>query len=489
MPKKKKTADSFSPVLFPAFIEKEFKDRNLGFLSHGNQIMTERGESFVIDSFSTLLLTCFNHDLLVFTDELATFPWLGQVIAMGDKPFCSEQGDVLGIRLRGAKNTSRWIASATAWGHAEYQEEALAKGLSLAEATLSWLAMMRKAYIAGGVGTSPSPGAWGMAMFRQTFKELHGEDWKAKRHRRPPGSYAEKIRYESSGARSEVLQLDVRYDLAYEIDRKNAYGAALSEAQPTGKTYRVRGDAVQFYPFYFVECEVTVHEELPLGVFPLRQGEGRNRHPVFPTAAGTYRTWLWNREVDVSRRDGLTVVIVAGFGWTEATFDFQPFVEKVAELRDSAPKELQPLLKTALVAFTGRLGMPEERYVLVSGNDRAEEDRALGFDGVVYDWWIHQEFNAMPQSMPHIFSHILMLCRLSLYEKAKWSNEQGLNVIATNTDAVLCERTDASIPAKGKPVNTGDWTALELHHVVVPANRHLISDEKVTRPGIPKKYR
>lgn len=148
---------------------------------------------------------------------------------------------------------------------------------------------------------------------------------------------------------------------------------------------------------------------------------------------------------------------------------------------------MQPLLKLALVAFTGRLGMPEERYVLVSGENYQEGDRCIASAGIAYDWWIHQEFNAYPQSMPHIFSHTLMLCRLSLYEKTKYMMEQEMNVIATNTDAVITQKRDDTLPLKGEHVETGEWTALELHEVIVKANRHLNSLEKNVNPGIPKK--
>ena len=468
------------PVLYPKYIEKEFKTRVLAFYD-ADVITLENQDIHKIFDFSTLLCTTFEHQLLTFTRSIPTFPYLEQVIAAGFKPFCSEEGTPLGIRLKGARNTSRWIASATAWGFEDYLE---AFHGSYQEAIVSWLALMREAYTLGNVGTQPSPGSWGQAMFRQSFKEQYGESWRVHRHRRPPGSYAEKIRYESSGARSEVLQLNVAFDIAYENDRKNSYGASLAEAQPTGKTYRIFSD-VSDYSFYFVECEVTIHAQLALGVFPVRVSTGRVRHPVFPTQPGIYRCWLWHREITLCREEGLHVRIIGGFAWREATYDFQPFVEKLSQLRDSAPDPIKPLIKLALVATVGRLGMPEEQYTLVPWDSREVGDRAVAEAGIAYDWWIHQEHNSYPQSMPHIFSHVLMLTRLALYQMAKRCMQEELNVIATNTDAVITEKKPA-IPLKGEQVETGDWTALELHHVKVTANRHLDSDEKSVHPGIPR---
>lgn len=477
------------PVLFPKYIEREFKSRTLGFL-HEKIIMTEYQHVYEIPDFQTMLGIVFNHNLLTFTGNIPTFPYLSEVIAMGDKPFCSEDGTPLGIRLKGSRNTSRWVASAKAWGITDYLDNWLETHpeTGYRQAVQTWLALMRRAYDTGGVGTPPSPGAWGMAMFRQSFKQQYGEDWHVKRHRRPPGAYAERIRYESSGARSEVLQINVKFPVAYENDAKNAYGAALRQAQPTGKCYKVKGDRVgEFYPFYFVECEVTIHAQLRLGVFPVRMSAGRERHPVFPTRPGVYRAWLWHREIALCREEGLTVQILEGFGWCEATYDFAPVVEKISQLRDSAPSDVKPLLKLALVALVGRLGMPEERYVIVPAREKADGDRCIAHAGIAYDWWIHQEFDSYPQSMPHIFSHTLMICRLNLYTMAKYLMEQEMNIIATNTDAVITEKRLESIPDKGTHVETGEWTALELHEVIVKANRHLNSLEKNVNPGIPKK--
>jgi hypothetical protein len=52
---------------------------------------------------------------------------------------------------------------------------------------------------------------------------------------------------------------------------------------------------------------------------------------------------------------------------------------------------------------------------------------------------------------------------------------------------VITERRLETVPTKGTLVETGEWTAMLLHNVRVPANRHLLSDEKIVRPGVPKK--
>ncbi len=464
--------DGGAPILYPAYIEEQFRERNLAYYAD-NSITTEQGIVYTIPDFSTLLTTIFEHNLLTFMLQLPTFPYIEQVIQYGGKVLCSEDGKPLGIRIKGGKNTARWIVSASGWGCDRLSVE--------------WLQLLRQVYQTAQVGTPATPGALGQAMFRQSFKQSHGDNWRQHRHRRPSGPIANKIREESSGARSEVFQLGVVFDVAYENDQHNGYGAALAAPQPTGKTFSITGKVAQNYPFYFVKCEVMIHHDMVIGPFPVRVGDKRNRHPVFPCDRGVYVTWLWNREIETTRREGCSVKIISGFAWREATYDFAPFVEAVAQLRDTAPHEVRPFLKLALVAAVGRLGMPSERYSLVAGRDRIVGDTPVCDAGIAYDWWIHQEHDSYPQSMPHMFSHTLMLCRLSLFEMAKRCMQQELNVIATNTDAVITEKRDATLQVKGEHVETGEWTALELHNVIVKANRHLDSDEKSVHPGVPKK--
>lgn len=459
-----------TPILYPAYIEKQYRERTLCYF-FDYQLVTERGDIHTITEFSTFLWIIFELNLLVFMLHLASFPWIDEVIRLGDKINTSKNGKFLSIRIRGARNTTRMIVNGAGWGAEELSVE--------------WLQKLRSVYERAGVGTPGSPGSVGQALFRKCFKEQYGEEtWIDHRHRRPPDPYCEVMREQASGARSEVFQLNVAFTRAYENDQHNGYGFALSQSQPTGKCYRVSGKGVLYCKIYFVECIVTIHEQLELGCFPVRVGEGDNRRPIFPTHPGTYETWLWNLEIEDCRKIGITVVLKWGFGWKETTQDFRPFVETVARLRNEAPEEIKGYFKLILVSAIGQLGMPSERHFLVSGDDRQDGDRCLADAGIAYDWWIHTEPDVYPQSMPHIFYHTLMLCRRELYEMALRCIHEELNVIALNTDAVFTE-IKPDIPEKGTPVHTGDWTALALHNMRIPANRQLISDEKIR--GVPKK--
>src|SRR6185312_11928884 len=111
-----------------------------------------------------------------------------------------------------------------------------------------------------------------------------------------------------------------------------------------------------------------------------------------------------------------------------------------------------------------------------------------GSEGLAYDWFVRSERDYRPATMPHWFNYTLMQCRLSLTKMAKYWAEREM-LVATNTDAVLLkpEADVSEYPDKGSPMPVGAWGKRTLHNVTVPAKRHLISDEKVTRPGAPKK--
>lgn len=472
------------PILYPAYIERQFKQRILAFFDNRDSLITEQGTIHNnVDNYDKFVDMIFSHNLLTFSLSLPDFPWLDAVVGSGNKPPASSKGEIRGIKIKGARNTTRWVACSSSWGYDGWRE--VQPDQWEPYPPLEWLRLMREVFDYAGVGPRMSPGSWGQAMFRRTFQDLYGHDWREHRHRRPSEPHIQWMKQEGSGARSEVFHLKTAFDIGYENDQHNAYGHALAQPQPTGKEYRMGASSSDRYVFYFVECEVIIPRDLPFGVFPVRVGEKSNRYPTFPKEAGRYITCLWKEEVELAREVGCTVTLKTGIGWKEATYDYAPLVEYIARLRDTAPKHLQPYLKLGLVAFTGSLNQPTERYTLVPGNMRERGDVCVSDLACSYDWWVHQEHDSYPQSMPHIFYHTLMLCRLSLYKMLKHCWEEELNVIATNTDAVITEKRP-DLPAKGTPVQTGEWTALELHDLLITANRHLDSREKSVHPGIPR---
>jgi hypothetical protein len=84
-----------APVLFPAYVEKVFKDRTLAYFEAG-VIITETGESYLCESLRDLLDCVFEHNLLTFLLSMPSFPWLADVIAYDHKV---HEGRPVGLSL------------------------------------------------------------------------------------------------------------------------------------------------------------------------------------------------------------------------------------------------------------------------------------------------------------------------------------------------------------------------------------------------------
>ncbi len=469
-------------LLWPRYIEKKWVDRTLAFFSNvGNvtSITTEDGTTTPFLPFTDMIISCFDNNLLLFVDDFASFPWIDECLKRGAYVPCTELGKPIAIRLKGPRNTTRWIVNAAAWG--------------CTDLNVAWLKELREVYAYANVGTPGTPGATGQALMRKAWKEAYGEEgWKKHRHQRPSNWVCHQIANTSSGARSDTLDMGTSFEVAWEVDRKNAYGAVLAPL-PTGPTYRIFKGCTNDWASYYVRCRVTVDSPLVLGPFPVRKKDDARQKgfkPYFPTQPGEYVTWLWKEEVEKARAAGCVVDEYEGWGWQEWTNDFQPFIDMMSEMRDQAPPHIAPYIKKFLVAAIGRFGMPNGMYVLSSEEDSDEKDRAICENGVAYDWFVHWIPDKKPTNMPHWFSFILMQCRLALYDVALPYAESE-QLIATNTDAIIVKPgADVSNwPDRSPGVKTGEWRKRQLHEVVVPAARHLESVEKWTTPGVPESKR
>lgn len=481
-------------LLWPRYIEKKWASRLLAAYALPGTLVSEDGQKHPCDGFTDFIITLFDKNMLTFVDDLATFPYLQECLARGAYIPCTEMGKPIAIRMKGPRNTTRWIVNASAWDgdlsqrKDETREEHMAR-------VVAWMQLIREVMGYVGVGTQTTPGATGQALMRRAWKEAYGEEgWRGHRHQRPPKIACHQIETTTSGARSDTIEMGTSFELAWEVDRKNAYGKCL-EQLPSGPTYRIFKGRTDGWASYYVRCRVTITEQLVLGPFPVRVRDetrgGKGSKPVFPTAPGEYITWLWKEEIEKARAEGCLVETFEGWGWQEFTNDFQPFVNFMTRLRDEAPPHIAPYIKKFLVAAIGRFGMPSGLYIMVPEDQAGPDDVAIcDKAGIMLDWFAHWIPDKHPMTMPHWFSFILMQCRLALYEMALPYAESE-QLIATNTDAVIvkAEADVSSWPDRDQPIATGQWRKRLLHEVVVPAARHLESVEKWVTPGVPESKR
>lgn len=456
------------PILFPPYIGKKIC-RGLAAL-FPDFLLLESGERLGFTDEEELVSLLFSENLLTLVESVADLPdALIELAIEHGVVYCTKEGKPRSLKIKGPKNTTRWLIDLSAWGE---------------EATLSldFLKQLRKLFDLCKVGTPPTSGALGMALLKKNWRDLYGDDWPEHRHRRPPEGVCQELRARGTGARSEVEEeaLGALIEQCIELDRKNSYGADLCEV-PTGPTVRfLFGDVAEF-ACYVGECQVTIAEPLSYGLFPVRVGEER----IYPTAPGRYTAWLWSPEITFLREQGLTVEVGAGYGWYQMTRDPETFVKLMEKLRDKHP-DLADQIKGALVKTVGRLGMDNKSYQLTQG----ETDRQVSTNGRVYDWFVEEIIEINRNTMPHWFWYVLMQTRLALTKEAlTWQKKEML--LATNTDAVyLSPVADMSLYVKATlkhSVNSGEWSWSTRNALpaqpMFPANRHLISREKRATPG------
>jgi hypothetical protein len=474
---------------WPGWISRISKNRTLAYLAPGKPeesrfvIVTERAlpaiETFYCDSLAGIYAMVFGDDLLTFVESILDLPFLEEAkVQYKAVIYCTRQGIPTALQLHGKKGghaCTRWLICSASW-------QQLTPNLTL-------LHRLRTLFDHCGVGTANTPAGLGMALQKRAFYETYGDTWTAHKHPLPPYRCVEDLRAMSTGARSDLLaETTLTFDTVYELDMKNGYAAAFIE-QPTGPTIGHDGRFLEQYATYTSQCSVTISTPLVLGCFPVRTVEGQEANISYPTAAGTYETFLWKEEIELVRVGGCIVEPGPGWGWLQMTRDNARFAQLMTTLRDTAVEEIADWIKLAIVASIGRHGSSWLSTTLVPEGEQEPGDLEASWNGLAYDWYIHSAMSHIPETMQHWFSYTLMQCRLELYRYALPYAVRG-ELLATNTDGIFVRGESdvrSVIPkeeAKGHPAGT--WRKSKLSQVSFPALRHIVSNEKVRRPGVPR---
>lgn len=468
-----------SPGYFwPGWIARISKNRTLALYDAG-LIVTESGQQFDAETLALVHHAAFTQNLLLFVENLLALPWLESArVDYKAKIYCTAQGIPTALQLHGIYNKhhcTRWIITSAAW-----QQKT---------PSLALLRRLRMLFDHCSVGTANTPAGLGMALQKRAFYETYGEEWVAHRHPLPPQRCVEDLRALSTGARSDLLvETTATFDVVHELDMKNGYAASFIE-QPTGPTIGHDGRFLEPFATYVAWCNVLIVDPLILGCFPVRVPTGKEWKVDYPTEKGLYECFLWKEEIELVKKYGCLVDVGPGWGWLTMTRDNARFAELMTYLRDTAPDEIADWIKLAIVASIGRHGSSWLSTTLLPEGEQSPGDLEASFNGLAYDWYVHEAMEKIPETMQHWFSYCLMKCRLELYTYALPFAERG-ELLATNTDAVFVkESADVSsvldkLDAVGAPAGT--WRKTKLSQVSFPALRHIISQEKVRRPGVPR---
>lgn len=359
---------------------------------------------------------------------------------------------------------SVWIISSRAW--------------NTPQATPAFLAELEALFELCQVGERPTPGSLGQALMR--------DGWQREKRRwvsRPSNAARVDLLKHSLGGRVDYWTTPKeRFEQVFESDVNGAYGS-VCEYLPGGTQVNLNGEPGKGQVVsYFMQCEVRILEgaEPPIGVFGQKGPAGTNE---YPTAAGTYQTWLWKEEVDACRSNNILVLPRSGYGWTSWNHGLGTWAQRMFSLRLRANEinsTLSAWLKVAMVSALGRFGMPLWNWSIRPEHQAEDGDLALMHEMSETGLVLHRVTQLASNHLSHWYSYILMRARLVLRSRMLFEMQRGNRVLASNYDAIYCLLpTDPIHLGKG----LGQWKQTMLSKVRFPFPRGIISQEKKTLPG------
>lgn len=447
----------------------------------GDRLVDEYGSVYEVHTWAELAHIAVEGGYDVYTADLKNpdhFPYLLDAIADDQATvMASATGGLLGIRLAAGRAT-RWLGGVGSWveGHG---------------AGGHFLGLLRRLFDYVGVGTYPTPGSLGEAL------------WAALRTERasvPNAAAAHDLRVHAFGGRADTPYVG-RLPYAYEIDLRSAY-LAFAARLPTYTAERLlREESYARYGdcTYYAECRITLERDITgLGPVPHRLGgDPGKRHPLtYPRTAGaTFTAWLWKEEIRRARRSGATVEVGRGWLWPLWDRDNAGWIERMAQLRYDAPDAwLELALKKASVAAIGRHKIAPVNYSLLWHDDPrlAEDDIPLPLHAPgappISGAWLHSEPHPNPPPrLPHWWNYITMRCRVALHDRTELERKAGNRVLLTNFDSILLEQmSEGPTSQENTP---GVWRETKLDDVDIRAARSFTSRQKTRLPGVPRNKR
>jgi hypothetical protein len=479
---------------WPQWIERKFIQRTLAVWDESGLICTEPADGariFMIDSYQEYQEVCLRENLAVFTDDVATFPYLQEMMVPKAVP-CTSLGTPTSAKFKGPRNTTRWLYSVRSWGN--YEDEETGEKIPY-RANLDFLARRRMECNLTKCGTYGSPGSQGQALWRKVWKE-HGK----RKHYAPNSGCVSFIREKANvGGRADMPGMRQEpYADIIELDRVRGYPSEFG-GLPTSTAERLyaRGSDIHSSHFaglreWVADVAVTIKKALKWALFQVIDALG---NVLKPTEPGEYKTTLWKCEAEQCERHGCEVKVYNGYGWHRTTDDHIAVVHTYEELLEQCPDKIKGMFKTSFLAGMGRFGMGNEHHTLVRAEFATEDDVPLCSDsGPMLDAFLHKEFDVKAPQMIHWFACICARMRVALLEQTIEAEEAGVKILYVNFDAVGAEPHPyfSRFPEKSSTLPTGSWGRTTWNDVELKVNRHFKGKRKRDgklrddHPGIPR---
>ncbi len=461
--------------LWPEFYTKIPKYRNLYGL-HKHQVFDENGEFEIVADWENLTSYMARNNAMIFTYDLSdndTFRFLFDAVQdKRSKVLCNSWGKPISIRVKIGRR-SYWIVQSSLWSECELNSE--------------FLHNMWDTFIYFGMGTCTSPSSMGSKL----MKYFHMVN-KLKYHTCCSLYCEQFIRQHNVGGVAQALGVGKSYDEALLLDKRTAYLEWYSVHPDKGATYFVNGHFGSDCFTYFARCTVTILEDMPMGLFPVRSNN-KSRKLSYPTKRGTYESYLWKEHSDFIESKGLKVQVHEGYCWSSFTTDNKFWAEGMYGFRREAPtKFIEAASKKAAVGGMGSHGIDRYIHFLVDESEASPDALPItNSDGEPLALFIETEYNLDRATMVHWWSYTQDECNISVMDFA-YPFSESCRLIDIDFDSVLVldekgELRDIHIAreySKGQDIPPGTWLWELLHDVKILAPRSYTSREKNKTPGV-----
>lgn len=466
--------------LWPEYYYKNPRYRNL-YALYKHQVFDEDGKVELVSNWEALTSFLERNNCMIFTHDLSdqkNFLFLFDAVADSRaRVLCNQWGKPISVRVKIGRKVY-CIVQSSVWHEGECD--------------CQFLYNMWDTFLYFRSGTCTSPSSLGAKLMKQFHHERHMD------YHTCVSAFCEQfIREHNVGGIAQCLAKGDSFDEALLLDKRTAYLEWYCVHPDKGATYFIKGRYGSNIFTYFARCIVTINDDLPMGLFPVRSND-RKQSLSYPTSKGVYESYLWKEHVDFIESKGLSVKVEEGYSWSCFTTDNQFWARGMYEFRRKAhSKFIEDVSKKAAVGGMGLQGVDRKFHFLVDESKASRDALPItNSEGEPLALFIETEYNLNKAVMIHWWSYTQDECNISVMDFAYPFSEKG-ELIDIDFDSIMVRDEAGNTRnihisreyAKAYDVVPGTWLWELLHNVKLLGPRSYTSNEKCKTPGITSKPR
>ncbi len=463
-------------AMFPQYAMSWTPTRKLAWIEDNKIIMINTGKVVKFETPDEFVNAIFKENALCylksFNAQYFPFEYLDYFIRTGADVTCNRYGHISCIHIRRG-NRVCWITSLQSWHFDPNQSNMLS------------MFQLKEVFENANIGCYPTPSSLAMNIMVRGWPNKNGKPLK---HSVPNGFCTRHLNEIKIGGRVDTYaNMKRTYGVADYYDMAAAHPSKFI-GLPTGTTLYIYGEeGVENMAYSVSKCTVVVHEDLPLGPFPVRDDNGK---VYYPREKGTYIADLSKGRIEDARKAGCDVQVGAGWGWLISTDDSRYYRDETWRLREQDGGEIKRIFKLVSNSGIGRQGNDGSYMNMVlkdSGNIDEELSDILRGHAVLLPYAIRKTVNDNSVNMIHWYYYVTDETAREVYHNALPFAERDM-LLSINFDGFVTKSSDKinhmGYREKGSSdIQMGETTWERLTNVRFPYSRAIVCDQFSKRPG------